>query len=147
MNNKNKEVIDSIAKVYKELYKHKEDFNPSYFKVTIKEVDEAVREMYGENEAMKVKKTVKKTKVPSEIILNIKTEEEVLRYYEENLRYKHSSSGDKEKCLKRISLEELKHLYRIIYKIDIKGKVNKGKVLEGIEKYFDSKSRVESLKL
>ncbi|MGH4050938.1 MAG: hypothetical protein ACREVX_06235 [Clostridium sp.] len=68
------------------------------------------------NTVEKKKNTLEKKKNPiRNSILSIKIETEVKQFYRNNLLYDHSDEKEKIKCLKKFSLNELKHLYSIIY--------------------------------
>lgn len=143
MKKKDLEIIQYIFDQYIDLYDKRDMFNRKYFKF---KKEDALYVLNNINRDIETNDFFKKTKEKkttelSDNITSIRTEEEVEKYYLKNLVYKHDDENSKKKILKHISVAEIKYLYKILYKIECKGRVNKVKVLEGIEKYFENKNR------
>ena len=64
----------------------------------------------------------------------------------EHLVYNKDDLEAKQECLKKISLEELKVIYKKIYNIEVKSKIKKEELLLLIEKYFNGIDRAISMK-
>ncbi|WP_195990208.1 hypothetical protein [Clostridium sp. D53t1_180928_C8] len=148
MKKKDLEIIQYIFNQYIDLYDKKDMFNSKYFKFKKEDALYVLNNIDKDIEANdNIKKTKeKKTVELSDNIASIKTEEEVEKYYLTNLIYKHDDENSKKKILKHISVAEIKYLYKILYKTECKGRANKVKILEGIEKYFENKNRALYLK-
>lgn len=148
MKKKDLEIIEYIFNQYIDLYDKRDMFNSKYFKFKKEDVLDVLNNINTDtviNDNIKKFKSEKSAKL-SENIAIIKTEEEVEKYYLNNLIYKHDDENSKKNKLKNISLVEIKYLYKILYKTDWKGRVNKTVVLERIENYFENKKRAVYLK-
>lgn len=148
MKKKDLQIIQYIFNQYMDLYDKREMFNSKYFKFKKEDALHVLNNINEDIEANDEIKNVKEKKAVklSDNIAIIKTEEDVEKYYLNNLIYKHDDENSKKDMLKHISVAEIKYLYKILYKTDFKGKLNKATVLEGIEKYFENKNRALYLK-
>ena len=148
MRKKNEEIIEYVLKQYIDLYDKKEVLNNKYFKAKKEDVLDIVNSLNKiiEIEDYEKKVKTKKTSDLSDNIVTIKTEEDVEKYYFNNLIYKHGDEKERKNVLKHISAVELKYLYNILYKTELRGRVNKLQILVGIEKYFENKNRALYLK-
>lgn len=142
MNKKEQDILQTILKLYCDLYPSREIFNKNYFKFTPEELENVIKNLHEEQKP----NLQKNQNGISESILSIKTVGEVKSFYLENLRYDRSDSKSKEECLKNITGEELKYLYSILYSSPIRTKIRKVELLDLIEKYFDSIDRAFSMK-
>ncbi|MGF0111030.1 hypothetical protein [Clostridium sp. SGI.024] len=142
MNNKDKAVINILSELYSYIYANKELYNSKFTKYTPEEVNKAIGKIESEKTLVKEKNN----SIIRNEILNIKTKEEVERFYINNLTYDHSNQDSKKKCLKNFTVDELKYLYNIILSTPLKKKVTKSEVLYSIENYFESINRVMSMK-
>lgn len=141
---RDKEILIRLSELYNELarYKDSEVFRKSYFKYSSEEIDKTIQKIINqENENAEVKK-----KVVREEILNIDSIEMAKKFYLENLVYDKNEEGAKQKCLKNISLDELKVLYNRVYEKEARSRITKEEVLSLIEKYFNSIDRALSMK-
>ncbi len=145
---KNGEIIEYVLKQYIDLYDKKDIFNSRYFKINKEDVQAILNKLSDSmsNENCKNDVLYKNSKRMSQSIMSINNEEDVEKYYLNNLTYKHDDKNGVKNVLKHISAAELKYLYKILYKVEIKGKLNKAQILDGIEKYFENKNRVLYLK-
>lgn len=148
MAKKNGEIIEYVLKQYIDLYDKKDIFNGRYFKINKEDVQVLLNNLSDlmSNENCKNDVLSKNSKRMSQSIMSINNEEDVEKYYLNNLTYKHDDENGVKNVLKHISAVELKYLYKILYKVEIKGKLNKTQILNGIEKYFENKNRVLYLK-
>jgi hypothetical protein len=101
----------------------KELFNKAYFKHSPQDVEKTIISL---QEGKKPSPKTKRKKTLNEAISSIHLEDQVHSYYLRNLQYDRNDSKSKDACLKKITLEELKHLYCILYTSPLK------KVLEKV---------------
>lgn len=142
MNNKEKGILQNLLNLYVGMYSFKDLFNKKYFKYPPNEVEKVISYLQmGEK-----KKPEKKKKPISEIILSINSEEQVEAYYLENLQYNRNDKMAKEECLKKITLNELKHLCGILYSSPLRKNIRKCDLLDLIGNYFERIGRARSLK-
>lgn len=90
----------------------------------------------------------KKTRNSSEIISNIQTVEQVRNYFEDNLLVvcqPDISEEEKSGVLKKITLEEIKHLYQIIFEIPLADKCKKMDAVYKIRDFFENEKRTVDL--
>jgi len=141
MKKKEDEILNNLAKMYKDLYLSKHLFSKEYFKYSPEEVEEVCinRIDYMPNE-IKAKKEIRND------ILLIVDAAGVKKFFLENLQYNREADDSKDECLKNISSEELKYLYSKIYSTPIKKNVRKQDILKSIEKYFASIERAMIMK-
>lgn len=142
MNKKEKDILQSLLKIYKEMYLSKELFNKNNLKYTPEEVENVINNLSVEQKPT----SQRNQNAIRESILSIVTADEVKSFYLENLLYDHSDSKSKEECLKNISVDELKYLYSILYSSPVRTTIRKKDLLDLIEKYFDSIDRAFSMK-
>jgi hypothetical protein len=142
MNNKEKSVLQSLLKFYVDMYASKDLFNKIYFKYSPQDVENVINSLQNEK-----KLSPKRDRKPiGELISSIKLENEVESYYSENLQYNRNDKKAKEDCLKKITLDEFKYLYNILYTTPLRKNIRKSELLDLIEKYFASIDRAHSLK-
>jgi len=142
VNKKEIDILQSLLKIYKEMYLSKELFNKNNLKYTPEEVENVINNLSVEQKPT----SQRNQNVIRESILSIVTADEVKTFYLENLSYDHSDSKSKEECLKNISVDELKYLYSILYSSPVRKTIRKIDLLDLIEKYFDSIDRAFSMK-
>lgn len=136
--------------VYNELYclsqcKVAENFFDEKFLKRLKYKPEEVEEMLHFSDDMSEKK---RNTNNSEIINNIQTVEQVRNYFEDNLLtvcQPNISEEDKSSALKKVTLEEIKHLYQIIFGIPLKDKCRKIDAVYKIRDYFENEKRTVDL--
>jgi hypothetical protein len=143
MNNKEQNILQSLLKLYVDMYPSKELFNKVYFKHSPQDVENTIISLQEEK---KPSPNTKRKKTTREVIASIHSEDQVHSYYLQNLQYDRNDRKSKESCLKKITLEELKHLYSILYTSPLKSSLRKSDVLDLIERYFSSIDRARSLK-
>ena len=83
----------------------------------------------------------KKTGNNSEIISNIQTVEQVRKYFEDNLLVvcqPNISEEEKSSVLKKVTLEEIKHLYQIVFGISLADKCKKIDAVYRIRDFFEN---------
>lgn len=161
MNKKEIEIIKDILEKYIELSKYKEIFNNKYFIYEEKEIKNIIENIKESTEIKEVenskevkankknsKKTEKKkpTKTDKHKLIEIKDEAAAEKYYNENLKYKHSEIDGREKVTKKLTADEFKYLYKILFNIE-PGRKNKGQLLDDIERYFENKNRSLNIKV
>lgn len=144
LNAKEKDILKTLLKCYK-------DFAPlgtggalrkGYFKYSAEEAEEVVKKLIT---PLEENTETKKTAVRDEI-RQIENVEMAKQFYLEHLVYNKEDAEAKKKCLKSISLDELKLLYQKIYKEETRSKITKEEVLLQIEKYFNGIERALSMK-
>jgi hypothetical protein len=143
MNSKEQNILQSLLKLYVDMYPSKELFNKVYFKYSPQVVENTIILLLEEK---KPGPKTKRKKTPREVISSIHSEDQVHSYYLRNLQYDRNDSKSKESCLKKITLDELKHLYGILYTSPLRKSLRKSDVLDLIERYFASIDRARSLK-
>jgi hypothetical protein len=143
MNSKEQNILQSLLKLYVDMYSSKELFNKLYFKHSPQDVENTIISLQEEKNPSP---NTKRKKTLKEAIFSIHSEDQVHSYYLQNLQYDRNDSKSKELCLKKITLEELKHLYYILYTSPLKRNLRKSDVLDLIERYFASINRARSLK-
>jgi hypothetical protein len=143
MNSKEQRILQSLLKLYVDMYPSKELFNKVYFKYSPQDVEKTIISLQEEKTPSP---NTKRKKTLKEAISSIHSEDQVHSYYLRNLQYDRNDSKSKESCLKKITLEELKHLYCILYTSPLKSSLRKSDVLDLIERYFASIERARSLK-
>ena len=84
------------------------------------------------------------TKIRPEI-LNIKTEEEVYTYLEENIFMVFQNEIDEVNILKKITAEEIKYLYQIVSSIKPPDKIKKLDMLYKLRSFYFNKKRAADL--
>ena len=90
----------------------------------------------------------KKTGNNSEIISNIQTVEQVRKYFEDNLLVvcqPNISEEEKSSVLKKVTLEEIKHLYQIVFGISLADKCKKIDAVYRIRDFFENEKRTVDL--
>ena len=90
----------------------------------------------------------KKTGNNSEIISNIQTVEQVRKYFEDNLLVvcqPNISEEEKSSVLKKVTLEEIKHLYQIVFGISLADKCKKIDAMYRIRDFFENEKRTVDL--
>jgi hypothetical protein len=143
MNSKEQNILQSLLKLYIDMYPSKELFNKVYFKHSPQAVENMIISLQKEK---KPSPSTKRKKSLKEAISSIHSEDQVHSFYLQNLQYDRNDSKSKELCLKKITLEELKHLYCILYTSPLKKSLRKSDILDLIERYFASIDRARSLK-
>ncbi len=141
---KDKDILKKLSQVYKdfECLKDRKIFPKDYFKYSVEEVEETVKKIVDQE----VKdKPIKKKAVRCEVQM-IDNVEMAKKFYLEHLVYNKDDLEAKQECLKKISLEELKVIYKKIYNIEVKSKIKKEELLLLIEKYFNGIDRAISMK-
>lgn len=136
--------------VYNELYclsqcKVAENLFDEKFLKRLKYKPEEVEEMLHFSDDISEKK---KNTNNSEIINNIQTVEQVRNYFEDNLLtvcQPNISEEEKNNTLKKVTLEEIKHLYQIIFEIPLKDKCRKIDAVYKIRDYFENEKRTVDL--
>lgn len=140
--NKEKEIIKNLLNLYNDMYKSKKLFNSSYFKYEPEEVEALFKSiLYSEDNL-----TEAKTPKVSESVLSLKTDEEVRNFYNLNLKHNYNSELDRKNCLSKISLNDLKYLYSILYSTPVRSNASKNELLNLIEKYFSRIDRAMVMK-
>ena len=79
---------------------------------------------------------------------NIKTVEQVRRYFEDNLLVvcqPDVSEEEKSSALKKITLAEIKHLYQIVFGIPLANKCKKIDVVYRLRDFFEDEKRTADL--
>lgn len=149
MEEKSKKIMKEILEQYLELSRYKEIFDKKYFKYSQECIDKIILEFVNldNNEVEKKQINQKSTKPLRNIILAISTQNQVKEYLDRNLKYSKSNSEEQKKVLKKISADELKYLYYILYETPIKAKDTKKQILQYIENYFENIERTLSMKL
>ncbi|MDP4094959.1 MAG: hypothetical protein Q8920_16575 [Bacillota bacterium] len=142
MSKKNNQIFLNLLNLYKAMYNSKEIFNRNYFKYSIQEVHNAIELALSANDTPPREN---KSQIRDSILM-LKNEDDVKIFYKQNLQYDHSNKQSKEECLKNFSLNELKHLYSILYTTPNRKSVRKGELLDSIEKYFNAMDRAFSMK-
>ncbi|WP_160680793.1 hypothetical protein [Clostridium sp. C8-1-8] len=142
MEGNQQEILENLISLYKEMYKAKNLFNKSYFRYTPSEVEKAINKAFSEGQDA-IKK--EKSKV-NESILAIRTIEEVEKFYRSTFTYDYSNDKERKNCLKKIKLDDMKHLYYILYSSQPRKSATKRELLSLIEKYFESIGLALSLK-
>ncbi|MFT8323625.1 MAG: hypothetical protein ABF649_22490 [Bacillus sp. (in: firmicutes)] len=142
MNKREQEILQSLLKLYIDMYPSKNLFNKTYFKYTPEDIKKVFSLIISENQ----ESSQKNRNRIRESILSINTEDEVKNFYLENLLYNQSDIKFKEECLKRISLDELKHLYSILFSSPLRTNIRKNELLDLIRSHFDSIDRAKSMK-
>jgi hypothetical protein len=143
MNNKEQNILQSLLKLYVDMYPSKELFNKLYFKHSPQDVENTILSLQEEK---KPTPNTKRKKTLKAAISSIHSEDQVHSYYLQNLQYDRNDNKSKELCLKKITLEELKHLYSILYTSPLRSGLRKSDVLDLIARYFASIDRARSLK-
>jgi len=90
----------------------------------------------------------KKTGNNPEIISNIQTVEQVRKYFEDNLLVvcqPNISEEEKSSVLKKVTLEEIKHLYQIVFGISLADKCKKIDAVYRIRDFFENEKRTVDL--
>ncbi|MEK4508231.1 hypothetical protein [Paenibacillus sp. FSL K6-2524] len=142
MSKRKHEIIQAVLTLYKDMYNVREIFRNSYFKYTPEEVIKEFEELLIKQESLP---TNDKTVTLKDSILALSNEEDMKRFYLENLVYDHSDINAKEERLKTYSVEEYKYMYNILYSSPPRSNIRKGELLSAIEKYFDSIDRAKSM--
>lgn len=81
-------------------------------------------------------------------IASINTREEAVKYFRDNLAQifqPEISENAKNNILKKITAEELKHLYHIIFGITLKGKCKKTDIIYKIKEFCEDEKRTADL--
>lgn len=143
MNSKAQNILQSLLKLYVDMYPSKKLFNKVYFKHSPQAVENTIISLLEEK---KPSTNARKKRTLKEVISSIHSEDQVHSYYLQNLQYDRNDGKSKELCLKKITLEELKHLYCILYTSPLRRSIRKSDVLDLIERYFASMDRARSLK-
>lgn len=142
MTKRDKDILNHLVNIYKEFYCAGDIFKKGYFKYTIDEVEEVINKFTNRtSEDTPINKAI----IRDEIKL-IENEDMVKQFYLEHLKYNKDEVGAKEKCLKSISLEELKLIYSKIYSSEARNRATKDELLSLIEKYFNGIERALSMK-
>jgi hypothetical protein len=128
------DMLAYLVDMYKDFYIHKDLFNKK-FKYSINDIDEFLNQI--KNVTPISMGSVSKEIVRDDI-LALKTPDDVKRYLEK--------VDQKNNSLKELSLNELGHLYKILYYSPIKSNMRKFDVLNSIERYFAGISRAVSMK-
>lgn len=79
---------------------------------------------------------------------NIKTVEQARKYFEDNLLVvcrPDISEEEKSSILKKVTLEEIKHLYQIVFGISLTTKCKKIDVVYRIRDFFEDEKRTNDL--
>ena len=142
MNNKERAILQNLLKLYVDMYPAKDLFNKLYFKYSPEDVEKTINSLQQKE---KPSSQNRKTKIKDEIS-SIKSEHQVLSYYMKNLQYNRNDKKSKDTCLKKVTLEELKYLYKILYTSPLRKNTRKNEILDLIEKYFASIDRARNLK-
>lgn len=111
------------------------------FKYTPEEIEEALNS--DKNKYPKKDNTIK-----SEIIEEIQTLDQVRDFFNNNLLLicqSHISDVEKQIALRKYSLEEIKHLYSIVFNITLPKKCKKIDIIYSLKKYFDNEKRTADL--
>lgn len=90
---------------------------------------------------------IKKQKISLEI-LPIESREQALEFFAENLEcYFDSSNTETEKnhILKKVTMEDLKYLYQLIFGIPVTNKCKKENILYKIKEFCENEKRTEDL--
>lgn len=142
MKKKERDILQDLLKLYTDMYPSKELFNKAYFKYAPEEMAKII------DDFLTIKEVTPQQgrNVVRESIQSIQTVEEVGKFYLENLQFDSSDEKSKEECLKSISLNELKHLYNILFSSPIRANIRKNELLELIRNYFESIDRALSMK-
>lgn len=143
MDKKDQAIFEMLLDIYSKIYENKEFYNPKFTKYTLEEVSESLNKYLIKKEKSKEKE---KILVVRDEILKIKSEDDLYKFYVENLTYDINEKSGERECLKRINIEELKYLYYIILSTPLKKNTKKIEVLQMIKNYFDSVGRVISMK-
>ena len=151
MSNNPSEIIRAVCEFYKNMYDVKEVFNKSYFKYTPEEVMKACASILGERTNQSVDNNQLRTgnkKKPSvrDSILDLTNEDDLRKFYLNELAYDKKNPISREECLKRFSTEEFKVMYNLLYSSAPRSKARKDELLTAIEKYFESIDRARSMK-
>ncbi len=114
-------------------------------KYSPEEVKEALLSKEVEKKTTQKKATKKKSE---SVIENIKTEADVLKYYKENFNELFNSDISKEKeneILKKLTLVEINHLYKVVFGIEAPKKGKKIDVIKKVKDFFDDMDRTSAL--
>jgi hypothetical protein len=141
MQNKKIDIFAYLVELYKEIYKHKNLLNLD-FKYSISEVEDFYTQIKVLSENDDVEKSSKKETIRDDI-LNLKTADDVKRYFS---KYIANGNQSKEDLLKDTSLSEFAYLYKIIYSSPLKPNMRKIDAYKTIEKYFNGISRAVSMR-
>ncbi|WP_160680804.1 hypothetical protein [Clostridium sp. C8-1-8] len=142
MEDKQQEILENLISLYKEMYKAKNLFNKGYFRYSPADVEKAITKALSEG-----KDVIKKEKPAlKQAIIAIDNKEEVEKFYRSKLTYNHSNDTERKKCLDKVTVDDLKHLYYILYEDQPKKGLRKGDIFNLIEKYFETIDRALMLK-
>lgn len=146
MNNSEK-IKQDIFDLYEVFYTIKENEKTSCFLGT-----EILKKLRYEPDEVKKALNIEKNKkanqdFPSEISF-ISTREQAVKYFNDNLEHIFQpdiSETEKNTILKKVTSEELKHLYYIIFGITWKGKCKKENILYKIKEFCEDEKRTVDL--
>lgn len=141
---KEKDILKTLLKCYKDFEPLKDSsaLHKGYFKYSAEEAEAAVHKLISlQEEGAAAKKPAVRDEIQK--IDNI---EMAKQFYMHHLVYNKEDTEAKKKCLKSISLDELKMLYKKIYSEETRSKITKEEVLLQIEKYFNGIERALSMK-
>jgi len=141
---KDKDILKKLVQVYStfSVLKDSDAIHKDYFKYSVEEAEETVQKIVNQESA---DKPVKKRAIREEVQI-IDNVEMAKQFYLEHLVYNKEETGAKQECLKKISLEELKLVYKKIYNTEAKSRITKEELLSLIEKYFNGIDRALSMK-
>lgn len=146
MNKKEQDILQSLLKVYSDFYASKDLFNKSYFKYSPEEIQQVLSHLLNEQETNVPKTKTKRKSSVRDTVLSINSVDAVKTFYLKNLLYDRGDLQSKAVCLKSITVDELKHLYRALYSSPVRTKVTKSELLTFIENYLEGIDRALSMK-
>lgn len=144
LSGKEKDILKTLLKCYKDFGSLKDSgaLRKGYFKYSAEEAEAAVHKLISPPE----EGTAAKKSAVRDEIQKIDNIEMAKQFYLEHLVYDKEDAEAKKKCLKSISLDELKLLYKKIYSEETRSKITKEEALLQIEKYFNGIERALSMK-
>lgn len=149
MSGKNESIKNDLINLYKYLYYMSKSETANYFfsNEILKKLKYTPEEITEFLEVFNCSMEKQKSKIKPEIV-EIQTKEQVLEYFKEYLLpicQPDILEEDKNNILKKVTLEDIRYLYKIIFGISLAEKCKKIDAIYKIKDFFDNEERTTDL--